>query len=107
LSQWDYRYNIENDTTTWRYNPRPIITSSIKVTRGLNNTSTIFADFSYGAEIIVTGLARSQGNEVLVDVSSGNLELIMTGIVILSIVGALWVQFSYRARRKRVILGRR
>jgi hypothetical protein len=107
LKQWDYKYNLENDTTTWRYSPAPIITSSIKVTKGLNSTSTIIADYGYRAEIVVTGLARSQGDGVVVDVGSGNKELIMTGIVILAIVVAIWIQFLYRARRKRAILGRR
>lgn len=107
LNQWDYKYNLENNTTTWRYSPAPIITSSIKVTKGLNSTSTIIADYGYRAEIVVTGLARSQGDGVVVDVGSGNKELIMTGIVILAIVVAIWIQFLYRARRKRAILGRR
>lgn len=107
LNQWDYKYNLENNTTTWRYSPAPIITSSIKVTKGLNSTSTIIADYGYRAEIVVAGLARSQGDGVVVDVGSGNKELIMTGIVILAIVVAIWIQFLYRARRKRAILGRR
>lgn len=107
LNQWDYRYNLENDTTTWRYSPAPIVTSSIKVTKGLNSTSTLIADYGYSAEIVVTGLARSQGDGVVVDVGSGIKELIMAGAVIFAIVGAIWIQFLYRARRKRAILGRR
>ena len=107
LNQWDYRYNLENDTTTWRYSPVPLITSSVKVTRGLNITSTLFANYSYRAEIVVNGLARSQGDGVVVDVGSGNRELVMVGIVILTIIVAIWMQLTYRARRKKAILGRR
>jgi hypothetical protein len=107
LSQWEYKYNLENDTTTWRYSPVPIITSSIKVTRELNITSTLFADYSYSAEIAVNGLARSHGDGVIVDVGSGTREMVMVGIVILTIIIAIWMQLIYRAKRKRVILGRR
>ena len=107
LNQWNYTYNLQNDTTTWRYAPAPIISSSIKVTKGLNNTSIIFADYGYSAEVVTAGLARSQGDRVLVDVGSGTRELIMAGIVIVAIVVAVWIQLLYRARRKRAILGRR
>lgn len=107
LNQWNYTYNIQNDTTTWRYSPAPIISSSIKVIRGLNSTSTIFADYGYSAEVVATGLARSVGDSVLVDVSSGSRELIMTGVVILAIIVGIWIQLRYRARRKRALLGRR
>ena len=107
LNQWNYTYNLQNDTTTWRYSPSPIISSSIKVIRGLNSTSLIFADYGYSAEVIVSGLARSQGDGVLVDVGSGTRELIMAGVVIAVIIIAIWIQLLYRARRKRAALGRR
>ncbi len=107
LDQWNYTYNLQNDTTTWRYSPAPIISSSIKVIRGLNSTSTIFADYSYSAEVVAAGLARSVGDSALVDVGSGNRELIMTGLVVLAIIVAVWIQIYYRGRRKRTVLGRR
>jgi hypothetical protein len=107
LNQWNYTYNLQNDTTTWRYSPAPIISSSIKVIRGLNSTSTIFADYGYSAEVVATGLARSVGDCALVDVGSGNRELIMAGLVVLAIIVAAWIQIYYRARRKRAVLGRR
>jgi hypothetical protein len=107
LNQWNYTYNLQNDTTTWRYSPAPIISSSINVIRGLNITSTIFADYSYSAEVVAAGLARSVGDCALVDVGSGKRELIMTGVVVLAIIVAVWIQVYYRARRKRAVLGRR
>ena len=107
LNQWNYTYNLQNDTTTWRYSPAPIISSSITVIRGLNSTSRIFADYGYSAEVVAAGLARSVGDCALVDVSSGNRELVMTGVVILAIIVAIWIQLHYRARRKRTVLGRR
>ena len=107
LSQWNYTYNLQNDTTSWRFTPAPIISSSIKFTKGLNNTSVILADYSYGAEVVVRGLARSHGDEVLVDVGSGNRELVMAGIVTLTIILAVCVQLLYRGRKKRAMLGRR
>jgi len=107
LNQWNYTYNLQNDTTVWRYSPAPLLSSSIKVTKGLNNTSTIFADYGYSAEVVTAGLARSQGDRILVDIGSGTRELIMAGVVVVAIVVAIWIQLLYRVRRKRAILGRR
>jgi hypothetical protein len=107
LNHWNYTYSLQNDTSTWRYSPPPILSSSIKVTRGVNETSRIFANYTYTGEVVVTGLARSEGDNVLVDVSSGSRELIMTAAVILTIIVSIWVQLVYRKRRKRAVLGRR
>jgi len=107
LSQWNYTYNLQNDTTTWRYWPAPMLASSIKVTKGLNSTFVVFADYSYTAEVVAAGLARTAGDSVIVDTGTGHRELIMTGIVGLTVVAAIWLQLSYRARRKRAALGRR
>lgn len=106
LDQWTTKYNLENNTTTWRYSPPPMLMSSIKITRG-NETSRISANYAYDAEIIVTGLARSKGDYVLLDVGSGQNELIMAAIVILTIAIAAWTQLLYRGKRKRAMLGRR
>lgn len=107
LDQWKYQYNLENDTSTWRFSPAPAIISSIKYSRGLNRTSTIFCNYQFDSEIVVIGLARSKGNNVLVDAGSGRSELVMTALVIVSIAAAIWVQLLYRRRRKKTILGRR
>jgi len=106
LDQWATKYNLENNTTTWRYSPAPMLNSSIKITRG-NETSVIFANYAYDAEISVTGLARSKGDYVLVDVGSGQNELIMAAIAIVTIVVAAWTQILYMRRRRRAMLGRR
>jgi hypothetical protein len=107
LDQWKYQYNLENDTSTWRFTPQPAIISSIKYSRGLNKTSTIFCNYRFDSEIVVVGLARSKGNNVLIDAGSGRSELVMTALVIVSIAAAIWVQLLYRRRRKKTILGRR
>jgi len=106
LDQWATKYNLENDTTTWRYSPAPMLNSSIKITRG-NETYRIFANYAYDAEISVTGLARSKGDYVLLDVGSGQNELIMAAIVIVTIAIAACTQLLYRGKRKRAMLGRR
>ena len=107
LDQWTYRYNIENNTSTWRFSPPPAIIASIRYSIGFNKPSTIFCSYSFDAEVLVTGLARSKGNNVLVDVGSGISELVMTALVIVSIAAAVWVQVLYRRRRKKIILGRK
>jgi len=107
LDQWKYKYYLENDTSTWRYTPIPTMISSIRFSRGMNRTVTIFANYWYDSEIIVTGLARASGNYVLVDVSAGRSELIMAALVIISVAASIWVQIMYRKRRKKAALGRR
>jgi len=107
LNQWNYTYNLQNDTTNWRYSPEPIISSMIKYTQGLNKTSTIVADYAYSAEVTVSGLARSHGDYVLVDAGSGNREITMAAVVIVTVILALCAQVLFRARRKRAVLGRR
>jgi hypothetical protein len=107
LDQWSYKYNLQNDTTTWRYSPAPLMNSSIKVTRHLNQTFTMVANYGYSAEIVASGLARSAGNSVLEDVSIGRNELVMAIIVIVSIAFAVWSQIRYRTKKKRMVRGRR
>ena len=106
LDRWQYRYNLENDTTTWNYSPPATNLYSIRVTVGLNRTFTIFSNYVYDAEIIASGLARSKGNNVLADVGSGQMELTMTAVVIATIAAAIWAQILYRRRRKKAILKR-
>lgn len=107
LDQWRYNYTFENDTTTWRYSPPTTVVSSIKISRPLNKTFTLVSNFAYDATIVVTGLARSKGNNVLVDIGSGQREVVMLCVIIVSVAAAIWAQILYRRRRKKVILGRR
>jgi len=107
LDQWGYRYNLENHTTTWRYSPLPLILASIKVSNPSGRTVTLISNFSYDATIIVTGFGRAKGNNVLVDIGSGQREVVMLIVVILSVAVAIWAQILYRRRRKKAIMGRR
>jgi len=106
LDQWTTKYNLENNTTTWRYSPSPMLMSSIQITKG-NETFRISANYAYDAEIVVGGLARSKGDSVLLDVGSGENELIMGAVVIITIAIAIWAQLLYRGKRKRAMLGRK
>jgi hypothetical protein len=107
LDQWTRSYNLSNDTTTWRYSPIPLLADSIRVQQG-NNTKLLNAQYGYSAEIVASGLARANGNTLLVDVGSGVREWIMAAIVIIAIVSAVAVQILFRnMRKKSARMGRR
>jgi hypothetical protein len=101
LDQWARTYNLSNDTTRWRYSPAPLLADSIKFQEG-NNTKQLLARYGYSAEIIAPGLARVNGNILLVDVGSGLAEWIMAGIVALAVVSAIAAQILFRRRKKKL-----
>ena len=107
LEQWNKTYNIQNDTTTWRYTPPQALSISLTATRGLNDTFQNFANYAYDAEIVVPGVGRGVGNTLSVDVGSGHREEIMVGAIILFIAVAVVSQLMFRSKRRKVILGRR
>ena len=107
LEQWNKTYNIQNDTTTWRYTPPQALSISLTATRGLNDTFQSFANYAYDAEIVVPGVGRGVGNTLSVDVGSGHREEIMVGAIILFIAFAVVSQLMFRSKRRKVILGRR
>ncbi|HKM77606.1 MAG TPA: hypothetical protein VJZ03_00895 [Candidatus Bathyarchaeia archaeon] len=107
LEQWNRTYNIQNDTTIWRYTPAEALAVSVSGTRGLNNTFQIFANYGYDAEIVLPGLGQGSGNTLLVDVGSGHREEVMVGAVIFFIALAVGVQMLFRSKKRKVILGRR
>lgn len=107
VDRWTRTYNLSNDTTTWRYNPAPLIADSIKIKQG-NNTKQFHSRFNYNAEIIVSGLARATGDTLLADVGGGAREWVMAGIVVLAIISAVAVQVLFRIRKKKLArMGRR
>ncbi len=107
LEQWNRTYNIQNDTTNWRYTPPQALAVSVSGTRGLNNTFQIFANYGYDAEIVLPGVAQGSGNTLQVDVGSGHTEEVMIAAVIFFIALAVGVQILFRSRKRKVILGRR
>ena len=107
LEQWNKTYNIQNNTTTWRYTPPQALAVSLSGTRGLNNTFQIFANYGYDAEIVLPGVAQGSGNTLLVGVGSGHREEAMIAAVIFFIALAVGVQILFRSKKRKVILGRR
>lgn len=106
LDQWTRTYNLENNTTTWRYTPPVRLATSVRA-QELNKTILIEARYSYDVEVSVPGLARAVGDFVHVDVGTGTKEWIMTVVVMVSIAAAIIVQLKFRARKKTLKLGRR
>lgn len=106
LEHWTRRYNLSNNTTTWRYSPPARLDLSITVQRS-NRTANIYSSYGYSAEITVSGMARAQGNTLLVDVGTGQKEWIMAGIVVIGIVLAIVTQLVFRARKKKYVKFRR
>ncbi|MGO9643459.1 MAG: hypothetical protein ACLPY5_01790 [Candidatus Bathyarchaeia archaeon] len=107
LEQWNKTYNIQNDTTTWRYTPPQALAVSLSGTRGLNNTFQIFANYGYDAEMVLPGVGQGSGNTLLVGVGSGHREEVMIAAVIGFIALAVGVQILFQSKKRKVILGRR
>lgn len=102
LERWGRTYDLSNNTTTWRYSPSARLDLSITVQR-LNVTTNIFSSYGYSAEITVSGMARAQGNTLLVDIGTGQKEWIMAGMIVLAIALAIVTQLVFRAKRKKYI----
>lgn len=100
LEVWNRTYSLSNNTTTWRYTPPQLFDISIGIQR-MNLTTTIFARYGYGAEIIVQGIARAHRDTLLLDVGTGQKEWIMAGIVTLTVILGIIAQLFFRARRKK------
>jgi hypothetical protein len=66
-----------------------------------NVTTHYVATFEYSAMITVPGVARAQGNAVLLDVGTGIQEWVMTAIIVITVVSAIGVQFLLRSRKKK------
>ena len=106
LAQWIRAYNLANNTTTWRFYPPPVFADYIQIQQG-NNTKVIGAQYNYAAEIITSGLARANGDALIIDVGSGLSEWVMLGIVVLALVAAVAIQLMFRTRKKLTKLGRK
>lgn len=102
VGDWTRTYSLSNNTTTWRYSPPARMDLSVIIQR-LNATLNMFSSFRYNAEITVSGMARSQGDTLLVDVGTGLKEWVMAGVIVLAIVLAIVTQLVFRARKKKYI----
>jgi hypothetical protein len=105
IEDWTRTYTLNNNTTTWRYAPPQLLDITIGVQR-LNVTKSFFARYGYEAEITIQGIARAQGDTLLLDVGTGQKEWVMAGLIALTIVLAVVTQLSFRAKKKSVKLGR-
>jgi hypothetical protein len=101
LDQWNRTYTLTNNTTTWRYSPPQLFNFDMRIQRK-NVTADYVATYGYSAKISVSGLSRSQGHTILIDVGTGEMGWVMAAIVILAVFSAISVQVMYRNRRKRV-----
>ena len=67
----------------------------------------MYATYGYDAEVSISGIARAQGDIVLLDIGTDQKELIMAGIVAITIILAIVTQLLFRARKKKNIKFRR
>ncbi len=105
VEDWTRTYTLSNNTTTWRYTPPQLLDISIGVQR-LNATTSFFARYWYEAEVTVQGIVRARGDTLVLDVGTGQKEWVMAGLIALTIILALVTQLSFRAKKKRIKLGR-
>lgn len=101
LGQWNRTYTLSNNTTTWRYFPSKSLNFAMRIQRK-NAATDYVASYGYNATISVPGVARAQGYMLLVDVGTGQTELVMAAIVILAFVSAITLQLQWRSRKKRL-----
>lgn len=101
LADWNRTYTLTNNTTTWRSFPSKLLNFDMRISRK-NTTSDYIATYGYNAAISVSGVGRTQGNTILVDVGTGQTEWVMAAIVILAFVSAVTVQLLFRSKKKRL-----
>jgi hypothetical protein len=106
VEQWNREYSLSNNTTSWRYKPPMRLNASLRI-QELNKTFTIVSRYGFDAEVTVAGLAVAQGNTLRVDVGSGEMEWIMSAVIVIGIALTIAVQIMFRRKRKAVRLGRR
>jgi hypothetical protein len=99
LGQWNRTYTLTNNTTTWRYFLSQSLNFDMRIGRK-NVTTDYVASYGYNATIAVHGVGRAQGYMLLVDVGTGQTELIMAAIVILILASTIAVQLRWRSRKK-------
>jgi hypothetical protein len=68
-----------------------------------NTTTDYVATYGYNAAISVSGVGRTQGNAILVDVGTGETELVMAAMVILAFISAITVQLLFRSKKKQLV----
>jgi hypothetical protein len=98
---WNRTYTLTNDTTTWRYFPSQLLKFDMRIERK-NVTTDYVAKYGYDAVISVPGVGRAQGDVILVDVGTGQMEWAMAAIVIVAVISAIGVQTLFRNRKRRV-----
>jgi hypothetical protein len=101
LADWNRTYTLTNNTTTWRSIPSSLLNFDMRISRK-NNTSDYIATYGYNAAISVSGVGRTQGNAILVDVGTGQTEWVMAAIVVLALASAITVQLLFRSKKKRL-----
>jgi hypothetical protein len=106
VEQWNREYSLSNNTTSWRYKPPMSLNASVRI-QELNKTFTIVSRYGFDAEITMAGLAVAHGNTLRVDVGNGDMEWIMTAVIVIGVALTIAVQMMFRRRRRAVRLGRR
>jgi len=65
-------------------------------------TTDYVARYGYVAAISVPGVGRAQGNVILVDVGTGEIEWAMAAIVVVAVLSAIGVQILFRKSKRRI-----
>jgi hypothetical protein len=102
IAGWIRNYTLTNNTTTWRSFPSKLLNFDMQISRK-NSTTDYGATYGYDAAISVSGVGRTQGNAILVDVGTGQTEWAMAAIVILAFISAVVVQLQFRAKKRKLV----
>jgi hypothetical protein len=101
VGAWNRTYTLNNNTTTWRYFPSQLLGFDMRIQRKTVTTDYV-AKYGYDATISVPGVGRAQGDVILVDVGTGQIEWAMAAIVIVAVLSAIGVQILFRNRKRRI-----
>ena len=98
---WNRTFTLTNNTTTFRYFPSQLLSLDMRIQRKSVTTDYV-ARYGYVAAISVPGVGRAQGNVILVDVGTGEIEWAMAAIVVVAVLSAIGVQILFRKSKRRI-----
>lgn len=107
IQNWKRTYNLTNDLTTWTYDPDVALDLEMIVTPREGLPSTYQALYNYNASVSVKGSGQAQGSVISVDMYGGSMPLLMLAVVLVAFVAAIIASWTYRSRRKQMLLRKR
>ncbi len=107
IENWQRRYDLTDDLTTWTYDPGPVLDVGMGVTPLEGKPWNVQASYRYNATVSVRGSAQAKENIISVDLFGGLQPLLMLVVILVTFATAVITGWTYRSRRRRQMLRRR